>query len=175
MTIEPMPGPVLTGRLVRLRPVEAADHARLDVILREPSVARWWTPPDEAGPAADWLADEGQVSLVIEHDGVVVGSIQFVEVVDPNYRTASIDLFISTAAQGRGLGPDAIRAVARHLFEARDQHHLTIDPSAANDRAIRAYQKVGFRPVGVMRAYERGADGSWHDNLLMDLLLGELT
>jgi aminoglycoside 6'-N-acetyltransferase len=114
------------------------------------------------------------VSLVIEHEDALVGSIQFVEVLDPNYRTASIDLFISAAAQGRGLGPDAIRAVARYLFEVRGQHHLTIDPAAANERAIRAYHKVGFRPVGVIRAYERGADGSWHDNLLMDLLAGEL-
>jgi aminoglycoside 6'-N-acetyltransferase len=32
------------------------------------------------------------------------------------------------------------------------------------------YEKVGFRPVGVMRRYERGADGAWHDNLLMELL-----
>jgi hypothetical protein len=34
---------------------------------------------------------------------------------------------------------------------------------------------VGFRPVGIMRAYERGRDGSFHDGLLMDLLAGELT
>lgn len=33
---------------------------------------------------------------------------------------------------------------------------------------------VGFRPVGVMRRYERGADGDWHDGLLMDLLADEL-
>jgi L-amino acid N-acyltransferase YncA len=42
------------------------------------------------------------------------------------------------------------------------------------EAAIRAYEKVGFRRVGVMRSYERGPDGSWHDNLLMDLLAGEL-
>jgi len=33
---------------------------------------------------------------------------------------------------------------------------------------------VGFRPVGVMRRYERGGDGRFHDGLLMDLLRGEL-
>jgi len=33
---------------------------------------------------------------------------------------------------------------------------------------------VGFRPVGVMRRYERGADGTFHDGLLMDLLAEEL-
>ena len=42
-------------------------------------------------------------------------------------------------------------------------------------RAIRAYGKVGFRPVGAMRRYERGPDGTFHDGLLMDLLADELS
>ena len=57
-----------------------------------------------------------------------------------------------------------------YLFRHRGHHRLTIDPAAANDRAIRCYAKVGFRPVGVMRAYERGLDGRFHDGLLMDML-----
>jgi aminoglycoside 6'-N-acetyltransferase len=36
------------------------------------------------------------------------------------------------------------------------------------------YEKAGFRPVGVMRRYERDAlGGDWHDGLLMELLAGE--
>ena len=53
-------------------------------------------------------------------------------------------------------------------------HRLVIDPAADNAAAIRCYSKVGFRPVGVMRKYERGVDGTWHDGLLMDLLAHEL-
>jgi aminoglycoside 6'-N-acetyltransferase len=121
------------------------------------------------------LSDADPVTFVIEHDGELVGSIKFAEVNDDNYRTAGVDLFLTSTAQGRGLGPDAIRAVARYLIDKRGHHHLTIDPAAANARAIRAYEKIGFRPVGIVRAYERGADGTWHDNLLMDLLAGELT
>ena len=49
-----------------------------------------------------------------------------------------------------------------------------IDPAADNVAAIRSYEKVGFRPVGVMRRYERGPDGQWHDGLLMDLLAEDL-
>jgi aminoglycoside 6'-N-acetyltransferase len=49
-----------------------------------------------------------------------------------------------------------------------------IDPAADNAAAIRAYEKVGFRPVGVMRQYERLPGGEWHDGLLMDLLADEL-
>ena len=64
--------------------------------------------------------------------------------------------------------------LARYLIEERGHHRLTIDPAADNAPAIRAYEKVGFRPVGVMRSYERGPDGTLHDGLLMDLLADEL-
>jgi aminoglycoside 6'-N-acetyltransferase len=64
--------------------------------------------------------------------------------------------------------------VARHLIRDLGHHRITIDPAADNEAAIRCYAKVGFRPVGVMRRYERGPDGTWHDGLLMDLLADEL-
>ena len=165
----------LNGTAVQLRPVRADDVPILEAILKEPSVLRWWTAASAAGGGADWLEPFGQVTFIIEHEGETVGSIQFEEVDDGDYRSAGIDLFLTTEAQGRGLGPDAIRTVARYLFEERGHHRLTIDPSAANERAIRAYTRVGFRPVGVMRQYERGVDGTWHDGLLMDMLAGELT
>ena len=76
--------------------------------------------------------------------------------------------------RGRGVGPDAVRTLARFLFDVRGHHRLVIDPAADNAAAIRAYEKVGFRAGGVMRAYERIDDGPWHDCLLMDLLAGEL-
>jgi aminoglycoside 6'-N-acetyltransferase len=73
-----------------------------------------------------------------------------------------------------GHGPVRDALLARFLFEQRGHHRLTIDPAAANQRAIRSYASVGFRPVGVMRQYERGNDGRFHDGLLMDLLREEL-
>lgn len=51
---------------------------------------------------------------------------------------------------------------------------LTIDPAVDNAAAIRAYEKVGFRKVGVMREYWRSPDGTWRDCLLVDLLKHEL-
>ena len=62
----------------------------------------------------------------------------------------------------------------RHLIDDRGHHRITIDPATANAAAIRAYEKVGFRPVGVMRRHERDVDGDgWHDSLLMELLAGD--
>jgi aminoglycoside 6'-N-acetyltransferase len=90
------------------------------------------------------------------------------------YRYAGIDLFLASDRHGQGLGSDAVRTLARFLFDERGHHRLSIDPAAQNERAIRAYEAVGFRRVGIMREYERGPDGNWRDGLLMDLLAGEL-
>jgi aminoglycoside 6'-N-acetyltransferase len=171
--------PTLVGQRVTLRAVRPEDVDRLREILAEPSVGRWWGGSRPGEPdydvAEDWLDVEAtDTTFVIEVDGAVVGSIQCSEELEPDYRHAGIDLFLDTAHQGAGLGPDAIRTLARWLIDERGHHRLTIDPSAANERAIAAYRRVGFRPVGVMRRYERGPDGTWHDGLLMDLLADEL-
>ena len=118
--------------------------------------------------------DPEEEPFAIEHDGVVVGYIQVYEEDEPDFRHAALDLFITTNSQGRGFGPDAITTLATHLIDDRGHHRLSIDPAAANARAIAAYAKVGFRPVGIMRRYQRLADGTWVDALLMDLLADEL-
>jgi aminoglycoside 6'-N-acetyltransferase len=66
--------------------------------------------------------------------------------------------------------------VARYLFEVLGHHRVTIDPAAANAAAIRCYEKVGFRRVGITRRSERSPEsGTWRDGLLMDLLAEDLT
>jgi aminoglycoside 6'-N-acetyltransferase len=165
--------PILPGARVRLRPMEPADRARIRAILAEPEVARWWGLGD-ADHAVDGWFEDLETTFAIELEGVVVGSIQFSEELEPDYRHAGIDLFLTSAIHGHGLGRDAVRTVAAYLLGDRGHRRITIDPAAANERAIRAYRSVGFQPVGVMREYERGPDGSWHDGLLLDLLAGDL-
>jgi len=120
------------------------------------------------------LAEVGTETFVIERDGRVAGAIQWHAEDEPDYRHAGIDIYLDPAFHGRGLGADAIRTLARHLIDDHRHHRLVIDPAADNAAAIACYTKVGFRPVGVMRNYERGLDGTWHDGLLMDLLAEEL-
>jgi aminoglycoside 6'-N-acetyltransferase len=165
--------PILDGARVRLRPLRRADRARIRAILAEPDVARWWGLGDPDQSVDGWLEDL-ETSFAIELEGSVVGSIQFSEELDPDYRHAGIDLFLTSAVHGQGLGRDALRTVAAYLFGERGHRRITIDPAAANERAIRAYRSVGFESVGVMRDYERGPDGSWHDGLLLDLLPDDL-
>jgi aminoglycoside 6'-N-acetyltransferase len=168
--------PVLAGRRVVLRPGGPQDAPRLREILAEPSVSRWWGEPEPVSVIAEALrGDDSAVLLVVEIDGQVAGGIQYDEEDDPMYRHAGIDIYLSARFQGHGAGPEAVGLLASYLFGERGHHRITIDPAAANEPAIRCYAKVGFRPVGIMRQYERGSDGTFHDGLLMDLLRDELT
>ncbi len=167
--------PLLVDGCVTVRPGRSADVAALRAILAEESVACWWGEPASADEVtADLLGDSGTVLLVIEVAGQVAGGVQYAEQNDPQYRHASIDVYLSGRFQGRGVGRTAVGLVARFLCERRRHHRLTIDPAVANTRAIRCYEKVGFRPVGVMRRYERGPAGLFRDGLLMDLLREDL-
>jgi aminoglycoside 6'-N-acetyltransferase len=85
-----------------------------------------------------------------------------------------MDIFVGERHRGRGLGPDALRTLARYLIQERGHHRLTIDPAAENATAIRAFERAGFRRVGVMREYWRSPDGVWRDGLLLELLAGDL-
>jgi aminoglycoside 6'-N-acetyltransferase len=157
---------------VRLRPLERADEAELLRIHAAPEVACWWGPPAAGFP---WSDEPESTRLAIEHDGAVVGLIQFYEELEPRYRHAAIDLFLDPALHGRGIGTEALVQLVRQLIDERGHHRMTIDPALANLAAIRSYEKVGFKRVGVMRCYERDVDGEeWHDALLMELLAAEL-
>jgi aminoglycoside 6'-N-acetyltransferase len=168
--------PRLAGERVTLRPGTDPDADVLHTILSEQSVARWWGEPQSTEAIrADFRGERGDQLLVIELNGAVVGGIQYSEEDEPMYRHAGIDIFLSSGVQVHGMGSEAVSLLARFLIEERGHHRLVIDPAATNERAIRCYQRVGFRPVGIMRQYERGLDGSFHDGLLMDLLAAEFT
>ena len=164
----------LHGTATVLRPVRPEDAEALAAILAEPDVARWWGRYDAERVRSELIAGDHSVVFAVEVDGEVVGSVQYFEEPAPDYRHASIDVFIGPKWHGQGLGTDAVRTLARYLVHDRGHHRLAIDPAVANERAIRTYQRVGFKPVGIMRSYERDADGQWHDCLLMDLLAREL-
>jgi aminoglycoside 6'-N-acetyltransferase len=175
---------------IALRALREGDEAELLRIYRTPEVARWWGAPE---PGFPWSDDPESERFAIELRGAdpggtsdgarrpesqgalvgmtLVGMIQVYEEQTPRYRHAAIDLFLDPAVRGRGIGGEAVAQLARMLFEERGHHRVTIDPAVDNLAAVRAYEKVGFRRVGVMRRYEREPEGGkWRDGLLMELL-----
>jgi len=160
------PLPTLRGERVILRPLTDADAPALLAIVGNPGVAAWWR-------RTSWerINEENACAFAVVVDGEVAGSLQYHEEPDPDYRDAAIDIFLGDAWQNRGLGSEAMHLVVDYLVGERGHHRLTLDPAADNERAVHLYERLGFCRVGTMRRYERTADGTWRDALLMELVV----
>jgi RimJ/RimL family protein N-acetyltransferase len=160
----------LHGPRVTLVPVGDEHASELIRIRLTPEVYARWGEIDDGFP----FDGDDTIVFVVIIGGTVRGLVQYSEDTAPMYRHAGIDLFLDPAVHGCGFGRETVWLVADHLIRERGHHRLVIDPAADNTAAIRCYSAVGFRPVGIVRQYERGPDGKWHDGLLMDLLADEL-
>jgi aminoglycoside 6'-N-acetyltransferase len=149
---------ILRGERLVLRSVAPADAPRLVEIAAKPEVGRWWrdVTADDMQELVD--GEDGVVGLAVELVGELIGMIQYREEPDPDYRHAGIDLFLTTSQHAKGLGREA---VPLHLVDDLGHYRITIDPPAANERAIRAYGAVGFRPLGVMHRTSAASTASF--------------
>jgi aminoglycoside 6'-N-acetyltransferase len=165
---------VMRGDRVLLRPATEADMGAFLAMLGEPEVACWWGDYDADRVRRDHLDDDESETYAIEVGGRFAGVLLVYEEPDPDYRHAALDISLRTELHGQGLGREALRVAIEHLVRERGHHRFTIDPAAGNERAIRCYAAVGFRPVGTLRRYWRAPDGEWRDGVLMDLLAADL-
>jgi aminoglycoside 6'-N-acetyltransferase len=128
------------GRLTALRPAGAGDVDRLVAWHADPEVARYWDRETFTRTEMEERLARGDVEAwIVEEHGKPVGYLQ----VHPE----GLDMFLIPDARGRGLGPDAGRAMARHLLDERGRKRLTVDPYEWNVGAIRAWQRAGFVEV----------------------------
>jgi aminoglycoside 6'-N-acetyltransferase-1b len=155
--------PIDTSTLT-FRPLAAADLPMLHAWLARPHVAEWWSPTptdreleEEYGPL---LAGDGPHRAYLALlDGTPVGFIQsytpavthadgwWLDEHDPGVR--GIDQFLAHADQlGQGLGSALVRAFTDALLATPGVTRVQTDPDPTNGRAIRCYEKAGFRAVG---------------------------
>ena len=173
MVDEPFGGPTeeaaagVRGRRTRVRPATTADAPLLVAWHADPDVSRYWD--DETFTLAEMrerLVRPGVEPYVVEdEDGAPIGYLQ---VWSEGGDEGGIDMFLVPAARGRGLGPDAARAVARRLLGERAWRRVTVDPYGWNEAAVRAWARAGFVPVSEHEPDEEHT-APW---LLMELRAG---
>ena len=166
---EPIQGPRL-----RLRPITPADAAAFARWLSDPEVvASFGRPPDDSVETpSDEAASAGLPgwTFVIEDRGRPIGGIEYFHDRPGAPWSAGIDIFIGEPdARDRGLGTEALRTLLQYLFETKGLKRVTIDPEPSNRRAVRAYEKAGFRVDGILRRHMR-IDGRWADIAFMSIL-----
>jgi aminoglycoside 6'-N-acetyltransferase len=136
------------------RPVTPDDLEMIAGWLAEPHVAEWWDDADEEVAAIREHIDSISVEpLIIELDGRPIGYLQSYDphleddhpYQDQPFGTLGIDLSIGVPdLVGIGHGSAIIRQFVEELF-AEGTPRVIIDPDPANLRAIRAYEKAGFK------------------------------
>jgi len=166
---EPIQGP-----RVRLRPVTSEDLPLLLLWLADPGVQEFCgLPPASLAEVHDTYLVAEDVPcwcFIIEEEGHPVGEIQYWYPYASECWSAGIDIFIGAAGdRDRGLGTEAVRTLLQHLFEIKGVNRATIDPEVGNRRAIRVYQKAGYRIDGVIRRNDR-VDDRWVDAVHMTIL-----
>lgn len=133
-------GVQVRGRLTTLRPADANDVERLVAWHSDPEVSRYWDGETfTRAEMAERLARDDVEAWIVEEKDEPVGFLQ----VHPE----GLDMFLVPGARGRGLGPDAARAMAEHLVGERGRARVTVDPYAWNEGAVRAWERAGFVEV----------------------------
>jgi RimJ/RimL family protein N-acetyltransferase len=150
---------------ITFRPIVDTDLSMLHQWLNRPHVAEWWGTPTTL---ADVVADYGsrptgtpphEAFIALVDDVHEIGFIQaytpaachdegwWLDEHDPGVR--GIDQFLANESElGQGLGTAMIRAFVARLFADPSVTRIQTDPDPANGRAIRCYEKAGFRAVG---------------------------
>lgn len=144
----------LVGNRVTLRTTEQGDLNNLLVLWNDGRVMRWVGFPAGLGYDVERMArwfDRLQANPSSHHFVVYADPVGFCgEVfyaVDQEHGRAGLDIKLVPAAQGRGLGADALRTLIRHVFESeRDVAIVWTEPRADNAASRRLYARCGLRP-----------------------------
>ena len=131
---------VVHGSRTSLRPVEEHD---VDLLLEwhaDDGVARYWDWESfTREEMVERLGRDDVTPYVVLEGERPVGYLQV--------HSTGLDMFLIPSARGRGLGPDAAAAMARHLLDERGYERVTVDPYAWNEPGLRGWRNAGFVEV----------------------------
>lgn len=118
-----------------------------------------------------WLMSHPH-AWVIEKEGSLIGEIRLDNLNRADRRTSLALGLFDPSRLGQGIGPVAISLVLAYAFGTLNLHRVSLRVLVYNTRAIRAYEKCGFRVEGRERE-TAFVNNAWHDDLIMGILSHE--
>jgi RimJ/RimL family protein N-acetyltransferase len=170
-----MYGPVIEGKLVRLRPPKADDAGVMITWFEDMEVTRFVLRrhPPSLDEEKEWLEkmarDPDQVVWVVEREGVAVG-ITAIHAIDWRNGSGTTGTVIGDkAAWGKGLGREVMQLRTRYAFTQLPLRKLKSAYLDGNEASARAQASSGYRKVGSYRA-DMFVDGAWRDHVVTEVL-----
>jgi RimJ/RimL family protein N-acetyltransferase len=170
----------LRSERITLRKVRDGDIADRQALGRHPDVLHGFGveltvfEPITTEEAAIWVSKISNHShaWIIEYENKLIGEIRL-DNIDPQDRRASLAIGIyDPNLLGKGLGRESIKLCLRHAFDEIGLNRVSARVLAWNSRAIRCYEKCGFKQEGREREAAFMA-GKWEDDLIMGVLARE--
>jgi len=168
---------VLTGKRVKLRPLVREDLVYLRKWLGDAEVrgligeVASMSKADSEKFLEKVRADTERAwfMVVVKENNKVIGEAGLLRM-DRAWRTTDISVIIWEREEwGKGYGTEAVLLLLDHAFRHLDFHRAAVGVVGFNERALRFWEKVGFRKEGVQRdGYYY--DGKYHDFVLMSIL-----
>jgi RimJ/RimL family protein N-acetyltransferase len=170
-----------TKRLV-IRAAEQEDAKFLADLINDPEVrdslgAYNLIFPTSTEMEARWIADvqknPDQVAMIItmRATGKPVGLIALSDMNDRN-ASAHVSVMVERKSWSKGYGTEAISGLLERLFHNKNLHRVWLRVDESNHRAIKCYEKCGFRKEGVLRE-DHFAHGAWRSSYVMSVLADE--
>ncbi len=150
--------------MIEFLPLEENHIQLLRKWLKEPHVTEFWQETEDEeefrSKFLDKLPARGVVPFIISVNSKPVGYIQYYDACkvgggwwpDAKEGTFGVDQFIGDPELiGKGFGTEIIKNFVHNLFSQSKVKEVITDPEPKNRRAIRAYEKVGFKTVGEIK------------------------
>jgi RimJ/RimL family protein N-acetyltransferase len=175
---------MFSGELVTLGPIQREYLPHYVEWLNDWQVRRFLAPtlphPYTMQDEEDWFnrqrsdQDSRIFAILTRAEGKLLGNCGLHRI-DWANRHAVLGIFIGDQSYwSQGYGADASRTLLRYAFEEANLHRIELEVFAFNLRAIRMYEKIGFRVEGT-RKQALFREGAWHDEHIMAILRDEWT
>lgn len=150
----------LVGKTTYLRPVELSDTELIQKWHNDPKIrtrARIGELPvtyikeENEIRIAKQTREEIYLMIVEKSNNRAIGFIRL-NFIDTVSRNMWLRIVVGDAkARGKNYAEDALRGVLEWLFSEQNVHRVTLETYETNTRAIKFFEKLGFKQEGLMR------------------------
>lgn len=173
---------MLEGKLVRLREYRKEDINLRYTYINDPEVLKYLESgipyPLTLNEELKWFEtisafkDSYRFAVEVTESGLYIGDCG-INSIDWKNRVASLVIFIgSKGCRGKGYGTEAMQLLLSFVFNEININKARLNVYSFNERAIRSYEKCGFKREGVLRQ-EIFREGKYHDIIALGLLREE--